>query len=123
MGSLFNRRAQKPRRQELRRQMTESEIILWARLKGSKLLGAKFRRQTGIGPFIVDFYCPAARLVIEIDGDSHAEPGAAEYDARRQAFIEAAGLSVLRFGSWRVREQPDEVVETIREELQRRGRS
>jgi very-short-patch-repair endonuclease len=76
--------------------MSGTELRVWIRLRGRKLDGWKFRRQHPIGPYYVDFYCPAAKLVIEIDGPSHDDEWSA-YDARRQAWLEAEGLKVIRF--------------------------
>ncbi len=78
----------------LRRNMTGPERKLWSLLRGRRLGGLKFRRQAPIGPFIVDFFCAAQKLILELDGASHADRG--EYDLRRQAFLEKAGYRVLR---------------------------
>jgi very-short-patch-repair endonuclease len=81
----------------LRRDQTSSEARLWGELRNRRLGGWKWRRQAPIGPFIVDFYCPDARLVVELDGPQHQESRA--YDARRTQYLEAQGLRVIRFGS------------------------
>ena len=96
MDKVFNRKDQVPVRRELRNHPTAAEASLWYRLRGSQL-GVKFRRQHGIGPYIVDFYCPSVGLAIELDGDSHCSQKAAESDAVRQSYIEAQGIRVLRF--------------------------
>ena len=70
MGKIHNNKNQKSRRKNLRNNMTKAEIILWSKLKG-KQLGYKFRRQHGIGKYIIDFYCPKLKLIIEVDGDVH----------------------------------------------------
>jgi very-short-patch-repair endonuclease len=85
------------RARELRANRTESEGRLWSELRGRRLGGWKWRRQAPIGPFIVDFYCPAAKLVVELDGSQHLDQ--ADYDARRTRFLESGGLRVIRFGS------------------------
>ena len=77
-------RAVRWRAQELRQEQTESESVLWEQLRGRRLNGAKFRRQHSIGRFIVDFCCPSAKLVVEVDGGIHDEqdsrlPGTAIY--------------------------------------------
>ena len=66
MIKIHNIKSQKQRRKNLRNNMTKAEIILWSKLKG-KQLGYKFRRQHGIGKFIVDFYCPVLKMIIEVD--------------------------------------------------------
>lgn len=77
--------------------MTKAEEILWRRLKKKQLNGYKFRRQYSIKKFIVDFYCPEAKLVLEIDGDVHFIGNRPDYDQRRQKFIESLEIKVLRF--------------------------
>jgi very-short-patch-repair endonuclease len=79
--------------------MTFTEQRLWTHLRGRKLEGWKFRRQHPIGEYIVDFYCPAARLVVELDGYSHGFDKQIAYDAARQRWLEFQGYTVLRFGS------------------------
>jgi very-short-patch-repair endonuclease len=81
------------RRRELRR-LTPQEKILWSCLKKSGI-GFKFQRQHSIGPYIVDFYCPQKRLIIEIDGSQHLENK--EYDDERTNYLEMLGYRVLRF--------------------------
>ena len=85
------------RARSLRANQTEAEARLWGELRGRKLRGWKWRRQAPIGPFIVDFFCPAARLVVELDGSQHLDQ--TEYDARRTRFLEQRGLRVIRFES------------------------
>ena len=74
---------------------TPAEAALWYHLRAHRFDGVKFRRQTVIGPFIADFTCRSAMLVIEIDGDMHGDRAA--QDAERTAFIEARGWRVVRF--------------------------
>jgi len=80
---------------DLRKRRVLSEVLLWNSLKGRKMLGYQFARQKPIGQYIVDFYCPELRLVIEIDGESHRERF--EQDIQRQKVLEEMGLEVLRF--------------------------
>ncbi|MFH0952571.1 MAG: endonuclease domain-containing protein [Patescibacteria group bacterium] len=98
MSLLFNQKLYKDRRKWLRNNRPKPEIILWQYLRKRNLLGYKFRRQHGIGPFIVDFYCPKLRLAIEVDGDSHFVSAAAIIkDKKRQRWIEQRGIRVIRF--------------------------
>jgi very-short-patch-repair endonuclease len=83
------------RAKELRQNMTPAEMILWQRLRANRLNGLHFRRQQIIDGFIVDFYCHAARLVIEVDGEVHQQQ--VESDAERDAILQAKGLHLLRF--------------------------
>ncbi|MBV8478334.1 MAG: endonuclease domain-containing protein [Acidobacteria bacterium] len=85
------------RARSLRRSSTSAEHQLWMRLRNRQLHGAKFRRQHPIGPYIVDFCCLEARLVIELDGGWHNEELKRTNDEKRTAYLEAQGHTVLRF--------------------------
>ena len=98
--------------------MPKPEIILWARLRDRALEGQKFRRQYSVGKFVIDFYCPALKLGIEIDGDSHFVENAQERDRERQAFIESHGIVFLRFTNRDVCENIDGVLTTIAHAIQ-----
>ncbi|MGQ0602524.1 MAG: endonuclease domain-containing protein [Anaerolineales bacterium] len=89
------------RTRELRRAMTPEEKALWQALRTNKLHGFHFRRQQTIDGFIVDFYCHAAGLVVELDGEIHQQQ--VEYDAERDRGLSARGLRVLRFDNDEVR--------------------
>ncbi|MBV9996999.1 MAG: DUF559 domain-containing protein [Caulobacteraceae bacterium] len=89
--------AEVARARRLRAAQTQSEGRLWGELRGRRLGGWKWRRQAPIGPFVVDFYCPSACLVVELDGPQHQDQ--ADYDARRTRFLERHGLRVIRFDS------------------------
>ncbi len=93
---LHNRRILKSRRKKLRNHGTSAEAVLWNVLKKSQLHGRKFRRQHSIGRFIVDFYCPVERLIVEVDGPIHDHPVRAAYDARRTAYLERLGFRLIR---------------------------
>jgi very-short-patch-repair endonuclease len=80
----------------LRKNMTRAEALLWSYLRRRALNGAKFRRQHPIGPYIADFACVAAKLVIEVDGYTHWSPDELAHDAQRTKFIEGEGWRVLR---------------------------
>ena len=84
----------------LRKNMTYTEVRLWLKLKGRQLDGWKFRRQTPIGPYIVDFYCPAARLVVELNGASHQTEEQFDHDERRRRWLESRGFKVLTFSAY-----------------------
>jgi very-short-patch-repair endonuclease len=95
--------------------MTRAEEILWTRLRGSRFHGAKFRRQVPFDRFVIDFYCHAAKLAIEIDGKQHER--FSDYDAGRTEVIESAGLRVLRFTNAEVCDDLDSVLTRILTEL------
>lgn len=110
---LHNRKTLKKRRQRLRNAATPAEAKLWTMLRRSQLKGRKFRRQHSIGPYIVDFYCPSDRLIVELDGASHDDPARRDYDAKRQRFLTDRGFRVLRFENKDVFEHPDMVLAAI----------
>ncbi len=105
-GEVITQRAR-----ELRGSMTRAEVILWQRLRAKQMCGLRFRRQEPVGNFIADFYCAAARLVVELDGDSHVERAAA--DARRDEIMRGEGFVVLRFTNEQVLQNLTGVLEAI----------
>ena len=113
MTQIFNKTSEKQKRRDLRKNSPAAERLLWTQLRGNRLNGYKFRRQYGIDRYVVDFYCPALRLAIEIDGDSHYWDHAQEYDAQRQAFIEALGIRFLRFTNTEVYQHMEGVIAAI----------
>lgn len=99
------------RARRLRRDQTEAERKLWARLRARQLCGVKFRRQHPIDRFVADFCCLEHRLVVELDGGHHAEQ--VETDQRRSALLARRGYRVLRFWDNEVMEDRDAVLERI----------
>jgi very-short-patch-repair endonuclease len=99
----------------LRQHMTRAEEILWARLRGSRFHGAKFKRQVPFDRYVADFYCHAAKLVVEIDGKQHE--WFADYDSGRTQVLEAYGVRLIRFTNAEVCEELDSVLARIRTEL------
>ena len=89
----------KDQARELRKKLTESENALWSRLRGKQLLGMQFYRQKPIGQYIVDFFAPRARLVVEVDGSQHMEENHLQRDKNRDEYLKGLGLKVLRFNS------------------------
>jgi len=81
---------------QLRSNPTDAERRLWSLLRNGQLAGLKFRRQHPIGPYVADFFCPAVKLVIELDGDQHGRDAAIARDARRDQWLEGCGYRVLR---------------------------
>ncbi len=96
----------------LRREMTPAERRLWAHLRRNQVEGLHFRRQQVIQGFVVDFYCHAAALIIEVDGGIHADQ--ADYDAEREAMLVARGFVIARFRNDEVLLQLDSVLDRIR---------
>jgi len=103
----------KHRARQLRKNMTDSERVLWSRLRGKQLLSVQFYRQKPIGEYIVDFYAPRTKLVVEVDGSQHMEAEHVEKDKHRDEYLAAVGLRVLRFNSREVLEETDAVMEVI----------
>ena len=106
-----NESEQKILRKELRSHATPAEAVLWKMLKGRNADGMKFRRQQGIGPYVLDFYCPELRLCVELDGSSHDYKY--EYDEQRTEFLQKQGIRVLRFRNEQVWQGLDSVVDEI----------
>src|SRR3989344_3942833 len=114
MSYLYNNKKLKSVRKQLRNNMSQPEQILWYWLRGQRLNGYKFRRQYSIGNIVVDFYCPKARLAIEIDGDSHFVGEIAQQkDIKRDQFLISQGIKVVRFKNSDVSESIDGVTEII----------
>jgi very-short-patch-repair endonuclease len=113
MGVVRNRhtRLVRHRAKRLRLDSTRAERDLWDCLRDRRLDGWKWRRQVVIGPFIVDFVCLEAALGIELDGDHHADQQA--YDARRDAYLRARGLRILRFRNDDFLDNPSAVTNAI----------
>jgi very-short-patch-repair endonuclease len=93
--------------------MTDAEVILWSRLRRDAIKGRRFRRQHPVGPYIADFVCLPIRLVIEVDGVTHASELESAHDARRDAYLSRRGFRVLRFWNNEIYENLDEVMQTI----------
>ena len=101
----------------LRKNPTTAETLLWRHLRQRRLAGFKFRRQHSVGPYICDFACVEACIVIELDGSQHVERD--DYDFRRDTFLRSRGFRVLRFWNNDVQSQMQAVLETIYEALHR----
>jgi len=108
----------KQRSRQLRENMTDAERHLWAKIRMKQLKGYQFYRQKPIGDYIVDFFCPRARLVIEVDGSQHFSDEMAEYDRIRNAYLSSLGLRVLRFTNIDVLTHTEGVVESIIENIE-----
>jgi 5-methyltetrahydrofolate--homocysteine methyltransferase len=102
-----------------RKTPTGPEQVLWSRLR-NRQLGFKFRRQQPIGKYIVDFACIKLRLLIELDGEHHTQPGNIANDRERTKWLESQGYLVLRFWNNEVTTNLDEIIAKIKETLYRR---
>ncbi|HEY2154148.1 MAG TPA: DUF559 domain-containing protein [Isosphaeraceae bacterium] len=96
---------------QLRREMTDAERRLWSCLRQRQIARGRFRRQVPIGLYIVDFFCPECRLIIELDGGQHAAQR--QKDAERTAWLSSRGYRVLRFWNYQIFEELDPILEAI----------
>ena len=111
-----NIKDQKTLRQSLRNNSTAPEAILWRALKGKQVDGLKFRRQFGLGPYVLDFYCPEILLGIELDGGIHKTYEQSQYDEVRTSFIASNNIKVIRFENDVVYRNINSIIEEIREQ-------
>ena len=109
---IIDRNATTVRARQLRRKMTLPEGLLWQLLR-TRPHGFKFRRQHPIGWYVVDFYCPAAKLMIEVDGQSHSMGDRPERDCARDQWLRKQGLRVIRFAAADVMKDLESVVTAI----------
>ncbi len=106
------RQVLKLRARRLRRDMTDAERALWRTLRFRQIEGRAFRRQHVMGPYIVDFICLDAKLIVEVDGSQHAERE--DHDAERTRWLAARGYRVIRFWNYHVLREPLTVAAEIR---------
>ena len=107
----------KENRKALRIDLTSAEATLWRILKGEKLNGVQFRKQHSIENFIVDFYCPSAKLIIELDGQGHFTSEGKSYDSIRDARLQELGFIILRFENKELFKNPEGVIHIITQHL------
>jgi very-short-patch-repair endonuclease len=115
----YNKNLKLPSR-DLRINMTDAEQLLWQRIRRKQILGLQFYRQKPILNFIVDFYCPAANLVIECDGGQHYTEVGLEADQNRDYALSELGLITLRFSNHEILTEIDDVIELIFQTAQSR---
>ena len=114
---LYNKPTLKKYRQDLRNNGTAAEAVMWTMLKNKQIDGWKFRRQYSVGNYILDFYCPAARLAIELDGQGHFTTSGFEYDQERTAYLNGHDIQVIRFENKEIFNRVEAVVEEIKHHL------
>lgn len=100
--------------------MTDSERKLWRHLRGKQVLDVRFYRQRPIGDYIVDFYSPSTRLVVEVDGSQHFDESGISRDAERDAFLRTQGVEVMRFSNLEVLKNVEGVVAPIQSKVEGR---
>ena len=109
------------KRKLLRKKGTAAEVILWQALKSRKLFGRKFRRQHSIGYFILDFYCPAKKLGIELDGKPHYTERGRFRDKEKTGYLNSCGVRVIRFENQLIHDDLNYVLNTIQSYFKRQG--
>ena len=113
MTQLYNKNSEKEKRRKLRQDIVKAEKIIWDKIRNRQIEDCKFRRQYSVDKYVIDFYSPILKLAIEIDGESHFKDGVAEYDRKRQSYIEYLGITFLRFTNNDVYDNLDAVLESI----------
>ena len=109
----YNKRHLKAYRKNLRNNLTPAEAALWTLLKNKQVLGLRFRRQFSVNNYILDFFCPKAKLAIELDGEVHNSAEAQERDLKRDDFLGNLDIKVLRVENKLVFENTTQVVSAI----------
>ncbi len=105
-------------RKELRRNLTPEEAVLWTKMKSRNIKGYKWRRQHPVGCYILDFYCPQAKICVELDGAGHYTFSGAREDVVRTAFLNEKGIRVLRFENRLIWDNLEAVLDVIERELE-----
>ncbi len=116
---VYNQSKHKDKRRILRNNPTNSETLLWQVLKGKKLAGYKFRRQYGVGRYVIDFYCPKVKVAIEVDGPIHVKTDEIEYDKQRDSYLSEFGIKVIRFKNEDMEKDLEGVIKKIEFELKK----
>jgi len=114
---IHNRKELKQFRKDLRNNGTAAEATLWNYLKKSQLEGRKFRRQHSVGNYILDFYCPAEKLCVELDGIHHYTEEGVAYDAERTTYLNSLNIRVIRFENKLVFDDIEYVLEEIKSQF------
>lgn len=112
---MYNDQLQKSRRQELRKNKTEAENVLWQKIRNRQVSNLKFTRQYGVGPYILDFFCPQIRLAIELDGEQHKD--VVEYDRERESFLKDKDIKIIRFWNNTILEDIENVLKIIKDNV------
>ncbi len=108
---------------QLRSHLTSAEQTLWYLLRDRRFLGLKFRRQHSVPPYVLDFYCDAIKLAIELDGGQHNETAAEQRDEKRSVYLHERGIEVLRYWNHEVLNETESVLEDLMQRAQLRAKS
>ena len=115
---IYNNKIFRERRRGLRNNQTKTEKILWKYLGNQQLKGRRFFRQYSVGPYIIDFYCPKARLAIELDGETHMSRDEKLYDIERTKYLNGNDIKVIRFWNGDIENNLKSVLEKIVKAIQ-----
>jgi len=118
MTEIFNIEKNLDIRRKLRKKSTPAENVLWSCLRNRNFSAYKFRRQYGIGDYVVDFYCPRLKLAIELDGGYHYEREIKEFDIKRQQDIEQLEITFLRFSNEEIIYNIDETLNKLHSKIE-----
>lgn len=113
MTKHYNKSSEKEKRRELRQNQTIAEKLAWRYLRNRQLLGYKFKRQYSVDKFVIDFYCPELKLVIELDGSIHELPDQKKRDEVRQKYLEEFGIKFIRIKNEELLGNPDKAFNHI----------
>jgi len=116
---LYNDPTTKSKRRSLRKNVPDVEQKLWSILRNRQMPSLKFLRQYGVGPYILDFYCPERRLAIEVDGRQHADVYGRRHDAQRDSYLRELNIRVIRFWNNDVLQNIEGVWKMIKEETEK----
>ncbi|MET7243072.1 DUF559 domain-containing protein [Methylobacterium sp. EM32] len=100
---------------------TRAEALFWSQVRADRLSGHKFKRQVPITPYIVDFLCPSARLIVELDGEPHETAERRERDARRDAWLHAQSFAIMRFTNEAFLGNPQRALDTVLAAIEQRS--
>ena len=107
----------KPLARNLRTNMTDAEQLIWSKIRRKQIIDLQFYRQKNIGHYIVDFYCPKGKLIVEVDGGQHYKTEGMKKDQKRDRYLQCLGLTILRFSDIDVLKNIDGVIERIHEHI------
>jgi very-short-patch-repair endonuclease len=111
---LYNITLTKETRKYLRRNLTPAEAVLWRSIKNKQLDGKRFRRQYGVGKYVLDFYCPSEKLCVELDGAHHFTPSGILRDEKRDGYLHENDIKVIRIENQHVFDRHEHVLEYIK---------
>jgi very-short-patch-repair endonuclease len=114
---LYNNKSLKERRRDLRKNQTPAEKKLWSLINKDKILGLRFLRQYGVGPYILDFYCTKIRLGIELDGEVHNAIERKQYDKEREKYLKNLDIEVIRFWNDDVLKNIEDVLKELQNKI------